>query len=76
MEIYSRLYPGDHKLVLYERTFLKGLKSTVLSESEGAVSAIKWNGQFIAWASSLGVHVYDLSERCSLGLIKWEEPKE
>uniref|UniRef100_A0A1Q3FE53 Vacuolar protein sorting-associated protein 41 homolog n=1 Tax=Culex tarsalis TaxID=7177 RepID=A0A1Q3FE53_CULTA len=71
-----RFLIGDHKLVLYERTFLKGLKSTVLSESEGAVSAIKWNGQFIAWASSLGVHVYDLAERCSLGLIKWEEPKE
>lgn len=67
---------GDTKLVLYEKTFLKGLKSTVLSESEGVVSAIRWNGQFVAWASAMGVHVYDLNERCSLGLIKWEDPKE
>nr|XP_019538216.2 vacuolar protein sorting-associated protein 41 homolog [Aedes albopictus] len=70
-----RFLIGDNKLMMYEKTFLKGLKSTILSDSEGPVSAIKWNGQFIAWASSLGVHVYDLNERCSLGLIKWEEPK-
>uniref|UniRef100_A0A182IX16 Uncharacterized protein n=1 Tax=Anopheles atroparvus TaxID=41427 RepID=A0A182IX16_ANOAO len=67
---------GDNKLVLYERTFLKGLKSTVLRDSEGQVTGIKWNGQFVAWASSLGIHVYDLNEKCSLGFIQWEEPKE
>lgn len=60
---------------MYEKTFLKGLKSTVLCESEGLVNAVKWNGQFVAWASGIGVRVYDLNEKCSLGLIKWEEPK-
>lgn len=72
-----RFILGDYQLTLYEKTFLKGLKSTVLSDSEGLVNAVKWNpsGQFIAWASSLGVRVYDLQEKCSLGLIKWEEPK-
>jgi vacuolar protein sorting-associated protein 41 len=72
-----RFILGDRQLTLYEKTFLKGLKSTVLSESEGIVNAVKWcpNGQFVAWASSIGVRVYDLNEKCSLGLIKWEEPK-
>uniref|UniRef100_A0A182NF47 Fructose-1,6-bisphosphatase isozyme 2 n=1 Tax=Anopheles dirus TaxID=7168 RepID=A0A182NF47_9DIPT len=70
-----RFIIGDNKLVLYEKTFLKGLKSTVLSDSEGQVTAIKWNGQFVAWASLLGIHVYDLQEKCSLGFIQWEEPK-
>ena len=66
---------GDYQLTMYEKTFLKSMKSTVLSESEGLVNAIKWNGQFVAWASGIGVRVYDLTEKCSLGLIKWEEPK-
>lgn len=66
---------GDYQLTLYEKTFLKGLKSTVLSDSEGLVNAVKWNGQFVAWASAIGVRVYDLNEKCSLGLIKWETPK-
>lgn len=70
-----RFIVGDYQLTLYEKTFLKGLKSTVLSDSEGLVNAVKWNGQFVAWASGIGVRVYDLNEKCSLGLIKWEEPK-
>lgn len=70
-----RFLLGDFQLTMYERTFLKGLKSTVICESEGLVNNVKWNGQFVAWASAIGVRVYDLQERCSLGLIKWEEPK-
>lgn len=66
---------GDYHLTLYEKTFLKGLKSTILSESEGLVNNVKWNGSFVAWASAIGVRIYDLNERCSLGLIKWEEPR-
>lgn len=69
-----RFIIGDNKLTIYEKTFLKGLKSTVLNEAEGTVSAIAWTEQYVAWASSLGVRVYDLNEKCSLGLIKWEEP--
>lgn len=48
----------------------------MLSEAEGHVVAVAWCGQFCAWASALGVRVYDLHERCSLGMIKWEEPTE
>jgi hypothetical protein len=70
-----RFIIGDYQLTLYEKTFLKGLKSTILSDSEGPVNAVKWSGQFVAWASAIGVRVYDLNEKCSLGLIKWEEPK-
>uniref|UniRef100_A0A1L8DVT6 Vacuolar protein sorting-associated protein 41 homolog n=1 Tax=Nyssomyia neivai TaxID=330878 RepID=A0A1L8DVT6_9DIPT len=66
---------GDNKLTLYEKTFLKSLRTTVLSESEGNVSSMAWNNQFVAWSSALGVRVYDLSERVSLGLIRWEQPK-
>lgn len=69
-------FSGDNKLTLHEKTFLKGLKPTVLSEAEGLVDAIAWSDQFVAWASAIGVRVYDLNERCSLGLIKWEEPKD
>lgn len=29
----------------------------------------------MAWASALGVRVHDLNEKCSLGLIKWQEPE-
>lgn len=71
-----RFIAGDTRLQLYERSFLKGLRPQVLSEAEGHVVAVAWCGQFCAWASALGVRVYDLSERCSLGMIKWEEPTE
>ncbi|KAG8308451.1 Vacuolar protein sorting-associated protein 41 [Homalodisca vitripennis] len=40
---------------------------------EGGVQNIRWNeaGQHIAWATQLGVRVYDIHNKCSLGLIKW-----
>lgn len=66
---------GDYQLKLYEKTLLRGLKPTVLCDSEGIINALKWNGQFVAWANSIGVRVFDLNEKCSLGLIKWEEPE-
>lgn len=47
----------------------------MLNDSEGSVSAIAWSDQFVAWASALGVRVHDLNEKCSLGLIKWQEPE-
>lgn len=72
-----RFITGDDRLVMYEKSFLKSLKSTELSEADGFVTAIKWNNNFVAWSSSkIGVRVYDLNEKCSLGLLKWEEPKE
>lgn len=71
-----RFITGDHKLTLFEKTFLKGLKTTVLCNAENLVTSIAWTEQFVAWASAIGVRVYDLNEKCSLGLIKWEEPKD
>lgn len=57
---------------LYEKTFLGRLKPTVLCGSEGLVRSISWGENFIAWSSDIGVRVYDINARCSLGLIKWE----
>ncbi|KAG7210413.1 hypothetical protein KM043_011945 [Ampulex compressa] len=62
---------GDDKLVLYEKTFLSRIKPTVLCEAEGGVRSVAWATQFVAWASDIGVRVYDLNARCSLVLIKW-----
>lgn len=28
----------------------------------------------MAWSDAIGVRVYDLNEKCSLGLINWEQP--
>ncbi|XP_066257925.1 vacuolar protein sorting-associated protein 41 homolog [Euwallacea similis] len=69
----KRFITGDDKLTLHERTFLGGLKSTVLLESEGLVGSLCWGDNFLALSSSIGVRVYDMNARCSLGLIKWEE---
>jgi vacuolar protein sorting-associated protein 41 len=69
-----RFIVGDNKLTLYEKGFFGALSPTVLCEAEGFVNAVSWNGDFIAWASCIGVRVYDLNEKCSLGLIKWDEP--
>ncbi|XP_044763027.1 vacuolar protein sorting-associated protein 41 homolog [Coccinella septempunctata] len=71
----KRFILGDDKLTLYERTFLGSLRPTVLCESEGFVRSLSWKGNFIAWSSNVGVRVYDMNARCSLGLIKWEEHK-
>lgn len=68
-----RFITGDDKLTLYERTFLGSLKSTILCESEGLVRSLCWGENFLAWSSNIGVRVYDINARCSLGLIKWEE---
>lgn len=43
----------------------------MLGEAEGSVQSISWQGQFVAWATDLGLRVYDLLNRCSLGLMKW-----
>lgn len=68
-----RLVVGDDKLTLYERAgFLGRWRSVPLCEAEGHVKGISWGGDFIAWASIIGVRVYDTVARCSLGLIKWE----
>lgn len=67
------IFSGDDKLTLWERSFLGSLKSTVLLESEGLVGSLSWGGHFLALSSNVGVRVYDMNAKCSLGLIKWEE---
>lgn len=69
----KRFILGDDRLTLHERSFLGGLKAIVLGESEGFVRSLCWGDNFVAWSSSIGVRVYDMMARCSLGLIKWEE---
>ncbi|XP_050315516.1 vacuolar protein sorting-associated protein 41 homolog [Anthonomus grandis grandis] len=69
----KRFITGDDKLTLYEKAFLGGLKPTVLCESEGLVRSLCWGEHFLAFSSNIGVRVYDMNARCSLGLIKWEE---
>lgn len=71
--MFSFCVSGDNKLILYEKTFLNRLRSTVLCECEGYVQAMAWHERFVAWASEVGVRVYDLVARCSLGLIQWEK---
>ncbi|KAF5291751.1 hypothetical protein FQA39_LY14239 [Lamprigera yunnana] len=68
----SRFITGDQNLTLYERSFLGRLRPTLLCESEGLVRSVSWGENFVAWSSDIGVRVYDLNNRCSLGLIKWE----
>lgn len=69
----KRLVIGDDKLTLYERTgFLGRWRAAVLCEAESHVTGLAWGGEFIAWASAVGVRVYDTVARCSLGLIQWE----
>lgn len=68
-----RFLTGDNKLTLYEKTFLNRLRSTVLCECKGYVQAISCHDRFVAWASEVGVRVYDLVAKCSLGLIQWEK---
>lgn len=70
----KRFLIGDECLTLYEKNFFKNFNSTILSRAEGSVTAIAWNGQFVAWASHTRVRVYDLNNRCSLGLMEWEAP--
>ncbi|XP_051858563.1 vacuolar protein sorting-associated protein 41 homolog isoform X2 [Drosophila albomicans] len=67
---------GNDKLTLYEPSLLHRLRPRELCAVEGSVLSISWQGNFVAWASHLGVRVYDLREKCSLGLMKWEVPAQ
>lgn len=70
---YRRFITGDDRLMLHERTFLGRTKSVVLCDVEGVVHNIRWHNRFVAWASNIGLRVYDIISRCSLGLIKWDK---
>lgn len=70
---YRRFITGDDRLMLHERTFLGRTKSVLLCEVEGVVHNMRWHNRFVAWASNIGLRVYDIISRCSLGLIKWDK---
>ncbi|XP_022090770.1 vacuolar protein sorting-associated protein 41 homolog [Acanthaster planci] len=61
---------GSDKLTLHEKGFFNRSKSTILHQAEGPIRIIKWRGCFIAWASDLGVKVYDLSSKRRITFIK------
>jgi len=71
--INRRFITGDDRLMLHERTFLGRTKSIVLCDVEGVVNNIRWHNRFVAWASNIGLRVYDIVSKCSLGLIKWDK---
>ncbi|XP_065056613.1 vacuolar protein sorting-associated protein 41 homolog [Rhopilema esculentum] len=50
------------KLLLYEKGWLRN-KNTVLHSGTGYIRTMKWKGDFIAWADSQGVEVYDMNRR-------------
>ncbi|KAL1464837.1 hypothetical protein WDU94_004448 [Cyamophila willieti] len=70
-----RFVTGDVKLILHEKTILSRVRSTTLSDAsmEGGVINMSWANQFIAWATNVGMRVYDIQARTSLGLIKWKK---
>ena len=65
-----RFITGDDRLILHEKVFLSRLKSTTLFEGEGPVTHIKWRGKFLAWASSTGVRVFDMTIKRIISVVK------
>ncbi|XP_065665250.1 vacuolar protein sorting-associated protein 41 homolog isoform X2 [Hydra vulgaris] len=50
------------KLTLFEKGWMRN-KSVILHSGEGFVRSIKWKNNFIAWANSEGVQVYDINAK-------------
>lgn len=65
-----RFVVGTTKVVLYEKAMFGQLRSTVLSEGSGPARAMKWMGQFLAWATDSGVRVMDMNTKTVITLIK------
>lgn len=65
-----RFVTGDDRLILHEKVFLSRLKSTTLFEGEGPITNIKWRGRFLAWSSSVGVRVFDMTVRRVISVVK------
>ena len=57
------------KMLLYEKGWLRS-KSTVLHSGAGYIRTMKWKGDFLAWADSQGVEVYDVSRRGRIAHIR------
>ncbi|CAL4184393.1 unnamed protein product, partial [Meganyctiphanes norvegica] len=65
-----RFIVGDIKITLYEKALFGQLRSTVLSEGGGPARAMRWRGQFLAWATDSGVRVMDMNNKTVITLIK------
>ncbi|XP_045596774.1 vacuolar protein sorting-associated protein 41 homolog isoform X1 [Procambarus clarkii] len=65
-----RFVVGTNKVILYEKALFGQLRPTILSESSGPARAMKWAGQFLAWATDSGVRVMDMNTKTVITLIK------
>ncbi|KAG7161245.1 Vacuolar protein sorting-associated protein 41-like, partial [Homarus americanus] len=65
-----RFVVGTNKVILYEKALFGQLRPTVLSENSGPARAMKWAGQFLAWATDSGVRVMDMNTKAVITLIK------
>ncbi|KAK3862858.1 hypothetical protein Pcinc_031314 [Petrolisthes cinctipes] len=65
-----RFVVGTNKVTLYEKAMFGQLRSTVLAEGGGPARAMKWEGQFLAWAIDSGVRVTDMTTNAVITLIK------
>lgn len=61
---------GTNKITLYEKAMFGQLRATVLAEGVGPARAMKWEGQFLAWATDSGVRVTDMTTNAVITLIK------
>ena len=57
------------KMLLYEKGWLRN-KSTVLHTGTGYIRTMKWKGDFLAWADSHGVEVYDVNRKTRIAHIE------
>ena len=65
----------DQKLVHYAKQFL-GSPTSILSQGDGVIYSIKWNGRYVAWANSLGVRVYDFDKKSIIARIGLFQPQQ
>ncbi|KAL9657386.1 hypothetical protein ABK040_014374 [Willaertia magna] len=49
------------KLTLKKKGWFGSYKEVVIHKGEGAIHAVRWFGDFIAWANDLGVKIYDIT---------------
>ncbi len=57
------------KFVVIRKAPIFGLSDRVVSEGEGAVRALAWRGNLIAWANDAGVKVYDAEREVRITYI-------
>lgn len=61
------------RLLLYEKNILGRYKTTCLQQARGVIRCTTWRTHFIAWASDLGIKIYDVQGRCFITHIDREK---